>query len=309
MSRAYGWAADGRTVVAGEADEIRRWADYLLDDTADPTPTRRGLAADLAARGVSTVSGGRWSPTVIRRILTSPRMIGHAEGADGALVRTDVEPILTREVWERLRGKLLDPELQRFTPVRAGTYLLAGGLARCPAGTAMIHSGSPGAGTYVCGATLRDCCGTTISAGLVEADVTERVLARLTSAQYRRQLGKAMARAGSVEDQRAVLADLEDRLAQLGRDYADRVIDRATMLAGTERARANITAAEVAIVRRAALADMPPTVEDVLAWWEAADVEQQHQIVAAVLDHVVVGSSEGRQLRGADRLQYHWRKL
>ncbi|MGY4103398.1 recombinase zinc beta ribbon domain-containing protein [Nocardia sp. R16R-3T] len=307
--RAYGWESNGRTVFPAEAEEINRWAAYLLDTDANTPPTRKGLAEDLQRRGVSTVSGAAWSPVVIRRALVAPRMIGHRFNDAGELVPADMDPILERETWDALRGILLDPALQKYTPARSTVYLLSEALARCDkCASPMVHASNGNRpAVYTCGASIGGCTGMTIRADLIEADITERVLARLTDPKYRRQLARAMAKAGTADDQRAVLADLEDRLAQLGTDYADRAIDRATMLAGTERARANIAAAETAIRRTTALADIPLSVDDVIGWWELAGPEQQHQIVACLLDHVVVKSSEGRQLRGADRLAPVWR--
>lgn len=143
---------------------------------------------------------------------------------------------------------------------------------------------------------------------MLEDDITERVLARLTDAKYRRQLGRALAAAGTVEDQQRIVAEVGERLVQLGTDFADGQIERATLLAGTGRARANIAAAERMITALSAVGDLPgPSVDDVLAWWEDASIERRHTIVALLLDHMVVRSSEGRQVRGADRLEPHWR--
>lgn len=305
--RAYGWQADGRTIEPSEADEVRRWVAYLLDEDAVPPANPGRLEVELRERGVATVSGGRWARTTIRRCLTAPRMIGHKFDDTGALVETDIAPILDRPTWEAVRAKLLNPEHQKFTPTRDTVWLMSGGLARCAESG---HALSYNSDRYGCTVAGGGCGRVSINVQLLDADVTERVLARLTTAQYRRQLGRAMARAGSVEDQRAVLDDLRARLAHLGEDYADRRIERETVHAGTERARANIAQAEIAIRRTAALADLPgPAVEDVLAWWEAAGREQRHDIVAVLLDHVVVRTSEGRTVIGADRLEYHWRKL
>ncbi|MBF6298199.1 recombinase zinc beta ribbon domain-containing protein [Nocardia amamiensis] len=309
MSRAYGWQPDGKTIEPAEADEIRRWATYLLDQDTDPPPSLRGLAADLKARGVATVSGAQWNPTVIRRSLVAPRMIGRRVDDTGDLVDSDIEPILDEDTWTALREQLLHPDRQKFAPTRTNVYLMSEGLARCALCAHHLTYNTAGGRTpyYGCSLAGGGCGKVTISAPLLEADITERVLARLTDPKYRRKLGKAMAATGTVADAEAVLADLRERYAVLGRDYADRLIQRDTMLAGTERARANIAAAERKILQLQALDDMPgPSVDEVLAWWEAALADRQHRIVAALLNHVVVRSSEGRSVIGADRLELHW---
>ncbi|MRH85983.1 hypothetical protein GFY24_00635 [Nocardia sp. SYP-A9097] len=310
VSRAYGWLPDGKTVDPGEASEIHRWADYLLDSDADPRPSRRGLAADLAARGVATVSGAPWSPTVLRRALVAPRMIGHRFDADGQLVDAGIEPILDRDTWQQLREKLLDPDLQKFTPSRDAIYLLSEKLARCDeCGHHLTYNTSGDrAAVYECSVTGGGCGKVSITAALLEDDITERVLARLTDAKYRRQLSRALLAAGTIEQQQQTIEDLRERLAVLGRDFADRLIERETMLEGTDRARRNIAAAERLIQSMTTVGDvLAPTVDDVLAWWEEALPVRRHEIVAYLLDHVVVRSSQGRQIRGADRVDPHWR--
>lgn len=311
MSRAYGWKVDGKTAEPKEADEARRWATYILDDT-DPPPSWKGLAADLHARGVKTVSGKAWSGIVIRRILTAPRMIGKRFDDSGALVDTDVEPILTEEIWRQLRAELITEDRQKFTPSRSTVYLLSGRLAICGGcGHAMSYNtAGDRAAVYGCTIDGGGCGRITINAGLIEADVTERVLARLTDEQYRQALGRAMDQAGTADDQRTVISDLRTRLATLGTDYGARLIERATLLAGTESVRAGIAAAERMIRAADALADIPgPTVDDVLAWWEEAPAARQHDIVAVLLDHVTVRSSEGRTVLGADRLEFVWHEF
>ncbi|WP_282775846.1 zinc ribbon domain-containing protein [Nocardia sp. CC201C] len=311
MSRAFGWKADNKTVDLAEAEEIRYWARYLLDDS-DTSPTLRRLVADIESRGVSTVTGGRPSPTVVRRALVAPRMIGRRFNDAGDLVDTDIEPILDEGTWNQLRAILLAPERQKFAPTRTNVYLLSDGLAECGLCAHHLSYNTSGgrAPVYGCSTAGGGCGKVSITAALLEADITERVLARLTDPGYRRKLGRAMAAAGTIEDQQRVIADLRARLAVLGEDFADRKIERETMLAGTERARANIAAAEHSIAAMTTLADVPgPTVEDVLAWWEDTSATQRHEIVAVLLDRVVVRSSEGRQVIGADRLEPHWRSF
>ncbi|MGV9742887.1 recombinase family protein [Nocardia farcinica] len=312
MTRAYGWQADGRTVDPAEAAEVRRWAAYLLDTEADPPPTLRGLANDLAARGISTVTGAPWRSVVIRRALTSPRMIGKKFNPAGELVDVDVEAILDLDTWQRLRDLLLDPERQKFAPTRDEVNLMSGGLAVCDhCGKPLAYNGVRSKWPTVVACSVRGggCGKVTISAALLEADVVERVLARLTDRTYRRKLSRALAKARTTEHGE-VLDDLRRRLAQLGEDFADGRIERETLLAGTERLRANIATAQAQRARVEAFADLPdPSIDEVLAWWEQAGPARQREIVAVLLDRVVVRGSEGRSVLGADRLDYHWRAL
>lgn len=307
--RAYGWESNGKTVVPTEAEEIRGWATYLLADT-DPRPTRLGLAAELRARGVATVSGAEWSPLVIRRALTAPRMIGKRLGPDGELGDADIDPILDEATWHRLRQLLLDPELQKFSPTKSTTNLLSGGLVKCDhCEGVMTYGGASGkhAVSVACSLSGGGCGAISIRAELLEADVTERVLARLTDPAYRRKLAKAVAKITRGGDP-SVLADgIRERLAVLGQDFADGKIERVTMHAGTEKARANLARAERATGLAQVLEEVDVLeVDEILGWWEAAPVERQRELIMLLLDHVTVRSSEGRKVVGADRLDYHW---
>lgn len=305
--RAYGWDTSGRTAIPAEAEEIRGWATYLLADT-DPPPTRQGLARDLRARGVSTVSGAAWSPVVIRRALTAPRMIGKRFGPDGELVDADIEPILDADTWHQLRALLLDPELQKFAPSRTAPSLLTGYVRHAACGQSMGYNGRPGATTApVMSCTAPGCSAAAIRVELIEADVTERVLARLTDPSYRRKLARAIAKVTRGADPDQAAAEVRERLAVLGTDYADGRIERETMLAGTERARARLAVAERAGSLTEMLDELDALpVEDILSWWEAAGVERQREVIGLLLDHVDVRSSEGRTVVGADRLDYVW---
>lgn len=71
--RPYGYMSDGETVEAFEAEQIRSWAAQVQ---AGVPPSV--IAADLQARGVPTVRGGRWDGVTIRDVLLSPRVAGLA---------------------------------------------------------------------------------------------------------------------------------------------------------------------------------------------------------------------------------------
>ncbi|MFI7527465.1 recombinase family protein [Nocardia salmonicida] len=308
MSRAYGWQTDGRTVDPAEANEIRSWADRLLHGDDDAEVSQRDLTRDLKARGVSTVSGKEWRAQVIRRALTAPRMIGKRFDDAGVLVDSDVEPILDVQTWDRLRAKLLDPERQKFAPTKGRINLLSRARAICAVcGGTLSYNGTGDGATVSCSLRGGGCGKVSILARLLDADTTERVLARLTDPAYRRKLAKAVAKALKGADPDAVVDEVRERLAVLGTDYADGKIERETMHAGTERARDRLARAE----RMAGVGELvdeldSPTVDDILNWWENTTDERRRDVVALLLDHVTVRTSEGQTVMGADRLDYTW---
>lgn len=308
MSRAYGWQTNGRTVDPAEANEIRSWADLFLHGDDDAEVSQRDLTRDLKARGVSTVSGKEWRAQVIRRALTAPRMIGKRFNDAGDLVDTDIEPILDEETWQQLRAKLLDPARQKFAPIKGRVTLLSGGRVTCDVcqGT-MSYNSTGDSAVVLCSLRGGGCGKVSILARLIEADATERVLARLTDPAYRRKLAKAAAKVLKGADPGSIVDEVRERLAVLGTDYADGKIERETMHAGTERARDRLASVE----RLAGIAELvdeldAPTVDDILAWWENTTDERRRDVVALLLDHVSVRTSEGQTIMGADRLDYHW---
>lgn len=305
MSRAYGWAADGVAIVDTEAAVLRHMADWVTGGG-----TLRGLVDDLNQREVSTLTGKPWQPIVIKRSLMNPRMIGKRE-VDGELVDTNAAPILDRRQWQQIVDLFSDPERAKFAPTKTRTALLAGGLAKCGKCGSDLYANATvdRANIYSCSVRSGGCGSISIVGDLLEADATERVLARLTDARYRRALGAALNAAGGVDAAQRRLDDFRARLATLGEDFADGVIERDTLLAGTKRVVENIGAAEADVARATVLVDLPePTVDDVIAWWEEAPHQRRRDVIGVLLDHVTVLSARGEDARsGTDRLVYQWK--
>ncbi|WP_139813184.1 recombinase family protein [Prescottella equi] len=306
VSRAYGWADDRITIVKPEAKELRAMAKHLLKGG-----TLRGLVADLDQRGVATVTGKQWQPVTIKRALTNPRIIGKQESGK-KLVESSAQPILDEATYAKLVELLLDPARARFTGDRTRVHLLAGGIARCGVCGGPLHpkTSDTRADAYGCAIRSGGCGKISIKAGDLEADVIERVLARMSDAGFRRDLAKALNELQSTTDTERELADVERRLAILGEDFADGAIDRATMHAGTERIRARKAALELHIQRRDVLDDLPePDVEQIVQWWEETSKTRRRDIVSVLLDHVTVNRSTRRGHAGIDpdRLHYEWK--
>ncbi|MEU6202974.1 recombinase family protein [Micromonospora musae] len=101
--RSYGLEKNGRDLVVGEADEIRRWYAHVLAGGS-----LAGIQADLNRRGVPTVSGKAWRAPVIRKILLKPRNAG-------LRILHDIEypapnpPIVSEATWRAVKQLLEDP--------------------------------------------------------------------------------------------------------------------------------------------------------------------------------------------------------
>ena len=95
-----------RNLVKDEAEaaELVLAADLLLAGS-----TMKGRVADLRERGVPTVTGAPWSTRTLRDALIKPATAGLAVKG-GKWVKAPWPAILEREVWDRLRALLLNPD-------------------------------------------------------------------------------------------------------------------------------------------------------------------------------------------------------
>jgi site-specific DNA recombinase len=177
--RAYGHTKDRRALVDVEAEMLFHAAKAIDQGKAVWT-----IVQQWTARGVPTVAGGsQWHAKVLRRILTSPRMVGKREH-DGALI--DIEympPILPEELWRRVRKKLLgDPPKKGRGESRELTNIALCGVCNLP-----LISGSDRAGVvYLCKRRPSQpgaCGGVVILVSHLDAKVNEEVVAFLNDKQ------------------------------------------------------------------------------------------------------------------------------
>jgi site-specific DNA recombinase len=187
--------------------------------------TLRSLAARWNAAGVLTPKGNPWTGTQVRALLMSERNAGlrpcREKGPDGK-VKTRLVPgtwdaVVTENVWRMAVRKLSNPK-RRSGPSRGRKYLLSG-IARCgrkgcgaPLGSAISSRGQR---QYHCNRCQK------ISRDGVKLDqlVTERVVWRLSKPDAVELLESDNddVDTDALREQRQAL---EDRLAQLGKDFA-----------------------------------------------------------------------------------------
>jgi site-specific DNA recombinase len=172
--RAYGQSRDYRHLVDEEAEMLLQAAKAV--DQGRPLGA---VAADWTERGVPTLGGGTvWHHAVLRRMLTSPRMVGKRE-FQGALI--DIEympPILPEDLWQRVRGTLLDgPRHPGRGESRELTNIALCGICGLP-----LTSGSDKAPVYVCRRRPSQpgaCSGIVILVSKLDSRVNEEVVAFL----------------------------------------------------------------------------------------------------------------------------------
>jgi site-specific DNA recombinase len=286
-TRPYGFETDRVTVRESEAAVIRDCVARFLAGEAI-----RSICADLNKRRIPTVSGGYWKTQVLRTLIGSPRISGQREHR-GEIVADAVWPaIVSPSDTARVRAILSDPS--RRTNRSARRYLLVR-LLRCGlCGEALVaRPASGGIRRYICarGPNFTGCGHTFIQADTLELFIVEAVLYRLDTPE----LAAALARSNSDPDVDRCQAELDEaqaHLDELARAYGNRSIGLSEWLAAREPIEARVSAAKKQLARFSRSSVLDGQVGHASALreiWPTLPLTRQRSIVAAVLDHAVIG--------------------
>jgi DNA invertase Pin-like site-specific DNA recombinase len=306
-SRPYGYEADKVTIRAAEAAIVRECATRLL--AGEPI---RSIARDLNERGVTSASGGAWSPQSLRRMLASPRISGQRTHR-GEIVAKAVWPaIISEDDGAKIRALLANPE--RRTNKAARRYLLGGLLVCSHCGERLVaRPRSGGQRRYACakGPGFSGCGKTYINAEEVERFVTEAVLIRLDSAALQRTLERRQRKAPDAQRWLAEMEQAQEQLVELAAAYGNRELSMDELRAARKPIEQRLTNARKQLnkVSRSSVLDRyVGHGEGLRADWHSLDLSQQHAIVAAVVDSVVVGPARrGYNRFDESRLTPVWR--
>ena len=228
--------------------------------------TLSAIARDWNDRGVTTGYGNPWTQAALSQLLRSPRYAG-LRAYDGDIVgEAQWEAIVPEATWRRAVTKITDPG-RRSGGTGKAAYL----------GTGILLCG-------ICGATVRKGqrsrdkvpfyrCNAAHHLGRSTGPVDDVLSALLV-----RRLAQPDALADPEPDDGldAERRDLMARLGNLATDYADGVLTRDQMRAGTERIRARLTDLDRRMQRAetAALASLtgtgPDPEDDALRKWADA---------------------------------------
>ena len=297
-TRPYGYEADRRTVRESEAVVIRECARRLLAGEA-----LRAICAELTERGVETVTGAEWKTTTLRRMLMSPRISGQREHRGEIVAAAEWPAIITPAETTRIRALLSDPS--RRTNKAARRYLLVR-LLRCGlcSETLVSRPTATGKRRYVCakGPNFTGCGRVYIAADTLELFVVEAVLHRLDS----RELTAVMNGSKGDADAERAQAEIEQAQAQLDElaaAYGNQAFGLSEWLAARQPIEHRLSQAKRQLARLSRVSVLEGHVGHAPALrerWPDLPLTRQHAIVAAVLDHVVVGP--GR--RGYNRFDH-----
>lgn len=305
-TRPYGYEADRRTLRESEAVIVRECARRLLAGEA-----LRAICADLNERGVPTVTRGLWRTQTLRRMLMSPRISGQREHRGEIVATAEWPAIVTPAETARIRALLSDPS--RRTNRSARRYLLVR-LLRCGLCGEMLVSRPTATGQrrYMCakGPNFSGCGRMYIGADKLELFVVEAVLHRLDSPE----LAAALTGARGDPDVELAQAEVEQAQAQLDElaaAYGNNAFSLSEWLAARKPIEQRLTQAKRQLARLSRVSVLEGHVGQAPALrerWPDLPLTRQHAIVAAVLDHLVVGPGRrGYNRFDPSRLSPVWR--
>ena len=271
------------------------------------------IARDLNVRDVTAASGGAWSPQSLRRMLASPRISGQRIH-HGEIVAKAVWPaIISAKDGAKIRALLANPE--RRTNKTARRYLLGGLLVCSHCGERLVaRPRTGGQRRYACakGPGFSGCGKTYVTAEDVERFVTEAVLHRVDSGA-----SAAEPRAAAAQGpRRAALACTRPSRRRRSWPSSPRCTGSRRALDGGVRRRPQAdraapqqrTQAAAKVSRTNVLDRYVGNGEGSARDWDSLDLSQQHAIVAAVVDSVVVGPARrGYNRFDESRLTPAWR--
>lgn len=304
--RPFGFADDKITHNEAEAEVIRTMVARMLAGES-----ARSITSWLIESGVPTVSGKPWSTTTVRAIVTSPRIAGLREHRGEVVGDAVWEPIISVEDHHRALAQV---ESRKHAKKRTPQRYVLSGLLRCgKCGNRLYSAKRVDSRRYVCasGPDQRGCGGCSIVAEPVEDLITDAVLYRLDTPELADALsGRAQADAETAALAEQIGADRAqlDELAQL---YAAKAIPTREWLAARNPIEERIQDAERRLSRATrsdALTGLVGNGDGLRGQWAELGLDRRHAIVAAVLDHAVIGPgvSGARRLDPA-RVEPVWR--
>lgn len=317
--RPFGFDWDWLTVIDPEADQlveaandvfagvtlhtiVRRWNEaglttpdgfrWMRNDDA----TRSYVLDDDGERVPEILPGGRWTPTVLRRILSSPRIAGWREH-DGAFVaKAEWDAIIDRETVEALRTVFADPKRLKGG-TRARKYLLTTGFLHCgrDACDSPLYSHSSGTQPgYGCLSAFGGCGRLSILGPPLDDLVVEMFFTRLEKLYHSTRLAARLQR--SEADAIAAVREVgrwERKLSELAAVYGMDAMSTDRYLKEQAAAQARLDAALVAQARvpdGMAISALLMGREQLRADWRAprTTLAVKQAALRLILDHVPI---------------------
>ena len=314
-SRMFGYADSRRTTIdEREAAVIREAASRALAGESVNAVTNW-----IENSGIPTISGKPWQPAVVKRMLANPAIAGIATWKGEVVGKAEWPPIIDEQTHLDLVARLATTAKHRPGPRVA--YLQ--GLVWCESCeyelvTAQVRRAKtdPQVRAYSCRTRWlagrpgygKACGGITVKAEWLEDDVAEQMIARLSKPAAR----ALMSAVGSptVDSDNAVreTIEIDEKLTQLGLDYADDLIGRTEFIAARERLAARLAAIKERASVKPALPLPYGDLVAMVAWWDSASVAQRLALARQQIDKITIGHHSGRRSEyDPSRVSIVWR--
>jgi DNA invertase Pin-like site-specific DNA recombinase len=256
---------------------------------------------------ILTPTGKRWTTTTLRRMLVSPRMIGKRKHRD-TVYDAEWEPVLDRQLWERLVHDVFGNKEQRRRHGRSLVYPLIGLVYCGKCGNPLVsRQDRRRERTYGCPPPRwRDGCGrTSIVADKLEDHVRDIALALLEVPAVTKATMAATADDGRVD----TLITERDQLVRRRTELEDRRDDPTVPLVRTDRSLAKLDARLVEVdqelarrtPRRRPLAiPLGKTPEWV---WSQGNADLRRNLLRLVIGRVIIGPATPPYRWNPDRIE------
>lgn len=287
--RPYGFAHASDTekyhrtllIVDDEADELKQWADDILNREI----SLAAIARDLRERRVPTVKpGAKWKAATVRSALLKPTIAGLAV-LNGQLKPGPWPAILEPGIWEKLKARLEDPA-RCTSPGNEPKWLLSG-IAKCgicddgttiKASGSDLHNSGPG---YTCPNSRHLRRSTRYADAYIEGSIVKR----LSQPDVRDILKPPVRKGIDTTSLRAEAARLRERKSGQMRLHAAGDIDDADLAAGMREIRDRLKVVESQL---AACDEPDPLAEfrdkPAEAVWKSLSLPRKRAIVRLLVD-------------------------
>lgn len=282
-TRVYGYEKGWQTTVPAEAAVIVECARRVLDGEQ-----LQAIARDLNRREIRSLRGRAWSTTTLRTLLLSNRLAGERWFEGKPVATGDWPAILDPETAARLRLLLADRRRRR-TGTGDHPHLLSGVL-RCGRCGSLLYAGSDDYGCRT--GRPAGCGGITVASALVEAWFLGVLRWHVARPRHHRIYNRRRDPALTI-DQAAALQRLSiDFYAH--RRLSDREFEAArAAIVGTDEIRQFLT--------------IPANATTRLAAWDKLSDRSRVQLVADLVETVVVHHSRPGVRFDPSRFEIHWR--
>lgn len=310
--RPFGWQADGVTEIPGEVVLLREAKDRVL-----ASESLRAISMDFERRGIVGSRGRPMSPTGIRKLLISPRMVGLYARKDGTIVGRAVwAAIFSEDEWTRLRAILTDASRNTRARRTPRKYLLTGGLLRCGLCGSPMYGRPAFAGRpfpyYGCKKSIGypGCGRVHIPVPQADEVVEDDVLGLLSSSDFEERRSRLV---GEGPDAHAAITELtrvKTQMQELAAQYGAGGITMAEWVEARRGLESRLEAAERAIeaARYGAVAMLAAIDADgLVAGWMDEPFERQRAVIRALVERVDVHPHRGGRKPDPDRVKVLWR--